>query len=106
MLRKWKQANGVPPQRIFFYRDGVANNMFNNECNAEIGCIDDIAIQFMTQEAASEEGGASYRPEIIYIVVQQRTKARFATTDRKQVPCGTVVDQDIGSIPPKDAQGP
>ena len=21
----------MPPQRIFFYRDGVANNMFNNQ---------------------------------------------------------------------------
>jgi len=28
-LRKFYDANGCPPQRIIFYRDGVAHNQFD-----------------------------------------------------------------------------
>ena len=30
-LRRYQQINETPPQRIIFYRDGIANNMFDKE---------------------------------------------------------------------------
>ena len=105
-LRKFAEKNRAPPQRIIFFRDGVANNQFANECQEEIRAI---------KEAAFEEGGADYVPELLYIVVQQRTRMRFAAVDTRtgevprgqqgNVPCCTVVDQDVVSRTP-DGQAP
>lgn len=103
-LRQYKEKNGTAPQRIIFFRDGVANNQFNNECNSEISDI---------RRAAFNEGGADYVPELIYIVVQQRTRARLASIDQGNrvkprqdgnVPVGTVIDTDIVSLPPNGQQ--
>ena len=99
-LRKWLDTNGTPPQRIVFYRDGVANNQFHNECAQEIRCI---------REACSQESNGNYVPELIYIVVQQRTKLVLARSDgnggvvrvnkgaEANANCGTVVDAEIVS---------
>ena len=89
-LAMFKERNRVAPERIVFFRDGVANNQFHNECAFEVGEI---------RQACKEEGEA-YLPELIYIVVQQRTRARFATERNEQVKCGTVVDTMITSMVP------
>ena len=79
----------------------MANNQFANECKEEIASI---------RQAAFEEGGEAYVPELLYLVVQQRTRMRFAAVDQRtgevprgqqgNVPCCTVVDQDVVSRTP------
>ena len=63
----------------------------------------------MIRKACVEEGGPNYIPELIYIVVQQRTRCRLAKVQENgqipngsngNVPCGTVVDEEIVSVPP------
>jgi len=85
-LRKYNEANGVYPQQIVFFRDGIADNMFAEEGQKEIGMI---------RQACFEENGETYLPRLIYIVVQQRTRCRLANLDFSQVPAGTFVDGDI-----------
>jgi len=85
-LRAYRNANGVAPQRILFYRDGVAHNQFEIVTEQEVGEI---------YEACKLEGGDDYVPKLTVVIVQQRTRARFATPSRQQVMAGTVVNSDI-----------
>jgi len=84
-LRAFQEANGVPPKRIIFYRDGVAHNQFEAVKKTEVAQI---------FEACRQEGEA-YQPKLTFIIVQQRTKARFATQNMQQVPAGTLVSRDV-----------
>jgi len=92
-LRQFKMANGVAPQRIIFYRDGVAHNQFDSVKETEIGQIFD---------ACRKEGGNAYVPTLTFIIVQQRTRARFATEHKEQVTAGTVINQDVVGADGKD----
>ena len=47
------------------------------------------------RQACKEEGGQDYRPQIVFIVSQMRTRCRFATDGLQNVPPGTVVDQGV-----------
>ena len=88
-LIAWFKANKTPncpnprPERVIFYRDGVAHNMFEKVIAVEIRLL--------------KQGFAKHGlyPEIIFIVVQQRTKARFFTLNEQNVPPGTVIDCDV-----------
>ena len=92
-VRAFKQYNKVPPKRILFYRDGVAHNQFDKVLEVECPQI---------VEACKLEGGESYMPKLTAIVVQQRTKARFATQSNQQVPPCTIINQDIVGADGKD----
>jgi len=92
-LRQFKMANGEPPARIMFYRDGVALNQFDALKETEVPQI---------FQACREEGGDAYQPMLTFIVVQQRTPARFATPQREQVTAGTVINEDIVGADGKD----
>jgi len=63
--------NREPPQRIIFYRDGVAHNQFELVAQQEIGIICRVL----------EEMGLG-GSELIYMVVQKKTNARFALEAR------------------------
>lgn len=81
---------------------------FHNECEKERGAI--IAA------ARDEAGSEQFEPELVYIVAQQRTNLRLAALNAQgetysgkggagNVPCGTVIDSDIVSLPPGGQQG-
>jgi len=90
-LRAFANFNKVPPSRIMFYRDGVADSQFDKLLQVECPQI---------LEACQLE--AMPPPKLTVIVVQQRTKARFATEDDNQVKAGTVINQDIVGADKKD----
>ena len=86
-LRAFQKKNGTPPQRILFYRDGVAHNQFDEVKRTEIGRI---------FEACTLEGGKDYIPQLTFIVVQQRTAARFAQAQsHRQLTAGTVINSGV-----------
>jgi hypothetical protein len=92
-LRQFREANGVAPKRIVFYRDGVAHNQFAKVAEQEISLI---------RQACLEEGGDDYVPKLLFIIVQQRTRARFATPNFQQCSAGTVIDSGIVGEQGKD----
>ena len=90
-LRAFHQHNGVAAQRILFYRDGVAHNQFEEIKRREVAEV---------YEACRKEGGDDYVPKLTFIIVQQRTKARFANEQMQgnpagQVTAGTLITSDI-----------
>jgi len=92
-VRAFNQQNGTPPKNIIFYRDGVAHNQFDAVKQTEIGQI---------FEACKQEGGDGYQPRLTFIVVQQRTRARFATEQLQQVTAGTLINEDVVGADGKD----
>ena len=84
-LRAFHRLNGTSPRRILFYRDGVAHNQFETVKRVEVGRI---------FEACRDEG-KDYVPELTFIVVQQRTAARFAQLNKSQLLPGTIVASDV-----------
>ena len=94
---EWYNKNGqTRPQRIIFYRDGVANNQFDEVEEKDVKAV----------EAACRECGADYLPEIVFIVVQQRTPCRLAQPQGAsfgQVQAGTVVDTGSTQLAPHAA---
>ena len=86
-LRAYHERHKFPPKRILFYRDGVAHNQFAAVKEREIAEI---------FEACAAEGGADYVPKLTFLVVQQRTRARFATVNGKQqLSPGTIIHSDV-----------
>ncbi|XP_058459354.1 protein argonaute-2 [Malaya genurostris] len=91
-IRLFKQQNGILPELIMYYRDGVSEGQF-----AEILTIELRAIQ-----AAAADVDPRYKPKITFIVVQKRHHARFFPTancptegrNNNVVP-GTIVDRHI-----------
>jgi len=92
-LRAFHAQNGTHPRRIIMYRDGVADNQFDAVRDHEVGLI---------FRACKEEGGEEYVPKLTFIIVQQRTPARFCTLNKQQVPAGTVVTEDVVTGDGKD----
>lgn len=91
LLRKFYQKTGMKPQRMIFYRDGVSDSQFQQVVTKEVSAI--------RQACALLEDG--FKPNITFVVVQKRHRARFlpmnrADSDRSGncVP-GLVVDTDI-----------
>ena len=80
--------HGHPPQRIIFYRDGVAHNQFEVVGTQEIGEISKVL----------QEQGLAGMTELIFIVAQKKTNVRFGMVTGGRldnVPSGTVVDRDV-----------
>lgn len=89
MVREQLQAfyryNGIPPQRIICYRDGVAHNQFEEVHEVEIHAIERAC-------HAIEQG---YQPQIVFIVEQKGGGARFFANENGRVP-----GQQMGNQPP------
>ncbi|EOD05478.1 hypothetical protein EMIHUDRAFT_414846 [Emiliania huxleyi CCMP1516] len=88
--QEFQKRNHCPVQRLFFYRDGLAHNMFSAAVVQEVAAI----------KSAMEQLGIC--PELVYIVVQKRTRARFCmrTPDGRgagyeKPPYGLVVDREV-----------
>jgi len=88
-LRRFHALNGVPPQRLIFYRDGVGVTQFNIIIAKELTAI---------RSACTKTGGAGYNPQLIFVVVQKRNHCRIFAHGNNQINNahpGTVVDTDI-----------
>jgi eukaryotic translation initiation factor 2C len=79
-LKEFVSQNGTPPERIIFYRDGVAHNQFEAVMSQEIGAI----------TKALDQQGLTGRCELIFVVAQKKTNARWGArvADGGTVPFG------------------
>ncbi|GJJ69239.1 eukaryotic translation initiation factor 2C [Entomortierella parvispora] len=91
LLRAFFVSNRVKPERILFYRDGVAEGQFAEVMRVEVAALKQA---FAKLEAA-------YKPKLTFVVVQKRHHARFFPMNRdggdRSGNClpGTVVDTGI-----------
>ncbi|KAL9555283.1 hypothetical protein MBANPS3_002436 [Mucor bainieri] len=92
LLRKFYQKTGFKPQRMIFYRDGVADSQFQQVMTTEVNAI---------RQAFALLGNGNYQPTITFVVVQKRHRARFlplvANSADRSGNClpGLVVDTQI-----------
>ncbi|XP_054164078.1 protein argonaute-2-like [Oppia nitens] len=95
LLREYAKHNdGILPEQIIIYRDGVSEGQFNAALQQEIKGLASVFAQ-------ENEG---YQPLLTYIVVQKRHHTRFFPVNlmegvgkAKNVPPGLVVDTDVVS---------
>ncbi|KAJ3192042.1 hypothetical protein HK101_007147 [Irineochytrium annulatum] len=91
LIKIFTDRNGCRPERLIFYRDGVASNQFREVLASELQPI----------QRACSLLHESYRPTITYIVVQKRHHVRLFplssnASDRSgNVLPGTVIDSHI-----------
>ncbi|KAK4517552.1 uncharacterized protein ATC70_000892 [Mucor velutinosus] len=91
LLRKFYQKTGLKPQRMIFYRDGVADSQFQHVMTAEVNVI----------RQACAHLDPDFRPTITFVVVQKRHRVRFLPANRNDADrsgnClpGLVVDTHI-----------
>ncbi|KAK2079047.1 hypothetical protein QBZ16_002737 [Prototheca wickerhamii] len=93
LLDFYRATNGLKPERIVFFRDGVAEDMLADVYKKEYSAL---------REACAEMADDQYRPPITLCIVRKRHHTRlFAPPgDRRvdrsgNVPPGVVVDTDI-----------
>ena len=70
LLHRFYKVNGMPPQRVLFYRDGVGDSQFGDVMHHEVGAI----------RAAFES--VRLRTQLVFLVAQKRNPTRFFTLDR------------------------
>mmetsp|Transcript_17320 Transcript_17320/g.48244 ORF Transcript_17320/g.48244 Transcript_17320/m.48244 type:complete len:943 (-) Transcript_17320:452-3280(-) len=88
LYKVWTETNpNLPLKRIFYYRDGVAHSQFDTFARPE---IEDLKAAFLDLHI---------NPELVYKVVQKRTRTRFASSRGEgryeKVPVGLVVDREV-----------
>lgn len=86
LVNTYAKVNGVRPNKIVVFRDGVSDDQFNMVLNKEM--VD------MKEALCS----GSYNPLVTYVVAQKRHTTRLFlnnTRDTGNVPPGTVVDTNI-----------
>jgi len=83
----YKKINGVFPEKIIIYRDGVSDGQLALVKDSEIPQI----------EKAFTALDASYKPTMAVIIVKKRGNARFFTgrPTLGNPPCGTVIDSVV-----------
>ncbi|KAF4520737.1 Argonaute-2 [Ephemera danica] len=88
------KTNGLKPDRIIFYRDGVGDGQFPEVLSKEMTAIRSACLSL----------NANYKPAVTFLVVQKRHHTRFFPTrpededgKNKNVPPGLVVDTKITS---------
>lgn len=89
LLGFYRINNGVKPEKIIFYRDGVSEGQFSQVQKHEVAAL----------RAACCELEPGYEPGITFLTVQKRHHTRFMPRDRRDgcgksgnIPPGTVVD--------------
>ncbi|CEP13223.1 hypothetical protein [Parasitella parasitica] len=91
LLQKFYKETGVKPERMIFYRDGVANNQFTQVMETEVAAIRHACAML----------DINYKPTITFIVVQKRHRARFFPIGQRDADrngnCmpGVVIDTDV-----------
>eukprot|EP00210_Caulerpa_lentillifera_P006393 g6107.t1 len=94
LLAFYRRNNGLRPESILFYRDGVSQGEFPKVVTHEFKAI---------KQACAEMGdpGANYHPKITFITVQKRHNIRILPANLTDVDAsgnslpGTVVDTNI-----------
>lgn len=92
LLLSFYQVNGVKPEKIIFYRDGVSEGQFSHVQQFELAALRD----------ACRELELGYEPGITFLTVQKRHHTRFMPRNRSDgcgkcgnVPPGTVIDTEV-----------
>ena len=67
ILKQFYQANGVKPQRLIIYRDGISDGKYYHVASKELQSIRRACYSLET----------SYNPKITFVAVQKRHHARF-----------------------------
>jgi len=92
-LRQYRREHeNKLPAKIIFYRDGVSSGSLKHLVEYE---VKDIVEKL---SAEYERAGSSTKPLLAYIVVTKAMTTRFFTTDNRNPPPGTVVD-DVVTMP-------
>ena len=90
LLKLWQASNGVYPQNILVYRDGVSEGQYSAVIKQELAALREACNQLYVKH-----------PRISLIVVAKRHHTRFYPTKIRQADstnnaeCGTVVDRGI-----------
>lgn len=66
LIKNFGVKTGVPPSRIIFFRDGVAESQFDQVCRDEISAL----------KSCCSKLKAGYNPQIIYIICGKRHHVR------------------------------
>ncbi|ESO84639.1 hypothetical protein LOTGIDRAFT_131825 [Lottia gigantea] len=88
-LRKYHEVNGVLPEKIIVYRDGVGDGQLPTVFGHEVPQL---------LEALKKGGGSNYNPKLAVIVVKKRINARFFAKNNSNVSNpvpGTCVDNEV-----------
>ncbi|XP_058072010.1 protein argonaute 2-like isoform X2 [Magnolia sinica] len=89
LIKTYARKNGIKPEKIIFFRDGVSDSQFDMVLNEEL-----IAIK----KAIEMDG---YQPTITLVVAQKRHQTRFFPKNPRDagktgnIPPGTVVDNTV-----------
>jgi len=92
LLEFYKKTGGKKPERIIFYRDGVADGQFQHVLDQELPLL---------RKACRDVSGDDYQPDVTFVVVQKRHMTRlFPKTQQDgdfkgNLKPGTVIDTDI-----------
>ncbi|KRX89924.1 Protein argonaute-2 [Trichinella pseudospiralis] len=94
-LEKYEKKNGVLPESLIVYRDGVSESQFKMVVSSEVKVF----------KSAFEQIKENYSPKLTVIVVTKRHSAKFFKTNinshthvqEQNIPSGTVIDTVIVS---------
>ena len=68
LIKNYGNKTGTPPQRILFYRDGVADSQFDQVCRDEISAL----------KGCFSKLKKGYNPQVVYIICGKRHHIRKA----------------------------
>lgn len=86
-LHAYRDQHGTLPKKIIIYRGGVGDG--------QIGYVHDIEVQTLEKHLDKIYNQMDLKPELLFIIVNKRINTRIFTSDRKNPPAGTIVDDVI-----------
>lgn len=86
-VRAFNEAQGTLPKKIIIYRGGVGDG--------QIRYVRDVEVQSIENQLKQMYAGKNLTPELLFIIVNKRHNTRLFTSNGKNPPAGTVVDDVI-----------